>query len=251
MSQGQSHRGLSSRAAAEAAARRADEALLARRLELLGLRDVRTVQVHENRTVLVSVATHGVLRVHRGYAYASDRVLQAILTFVNPAARAGARRRAERVLVGFPVDQYVRPSRRGGARGRVPPRDRRLLAELGRMHQRLNRDHFGGRLADIRFRLSNRMRTRLGELVLDERSHQPVEIAISRYHIARDGWEEVEQTLLHEMVHQWQLESGLTVDHGPTFRRKAMEVGVVPGAQRAVRPRRQAAQTRKTGRYRR
>jgi hypothetical protein len=32
--------------------------------------------------------------------------------------------------------------------------------------------------------------------------------------------------MLHEMVHQWQAEMGLRVDHGPTFRRKAREVGV-------------------------
>jgi hypothetical protein len=39
---------------------------------------------------------------------------------------------------------------------------------------------------------------------------------------------------LHEMVHQWQAETGLPVDHGASFRRKAREVGVLPGAKRAL-----------------
>jgi hypothetical protein len=38
--------------------------------------------------------------------------------------------------------------------------------------------------------------------------------------------------MLHEMVHQWQAETGLPVDHGPGFRRKAREVGVLPTARR-------------------
>jgi hypothetical protein len=38
--------------------------------------------------------------------------------------------------------------------------------------------------------------------------------------------------MLHEMVHQWQAETGLKVDHGPTFREKARDVGVLPRARR-------------------
>jgi hypothetical protein len=40
----------------------------------------------------------------------------------------------------------------------------------------------------------------------------------------------VEETLLHEMVHQWQAETGQPVDHGRAFRRKAREVGITPRA---------------------
>jgi len=40
----------------------------------------------------------------------------------------------------------------------------------------------------------------------------------------------VEETLLHEMVHQWQAETGAKVDHGAGFRRKARDVGIVPRA---------------------
>ena len=60
-----------------------------------------------------------------------------------------------------------------------------------------------------------------------------LEIAVSRRHL-RHGWAEVEATLLHEMVHQWQAETGRPVDHGPGFRRKAEAVGVVGRARRKV-----------------
>ena len=62
-------------------------------------------------------------------------------------------------------------------------------------------------------------------------------MTISVRHVKHDGWDEVEHTVLHEMVHQWQAESGHEIDHGPTFRRKAMEVGVFPRADRMVGPR--------------
>jgi FixJ family two-component response regulator len=58
------------------------------------------------------------------------------------------------------------------------------------------------------------------------------EIGISRRHLARHSWSEVEHTMLHEMVHQWQAENGYPVDHGPVFRAKAREVGVLPAARR-------------------
>jgi transposase len=78
------------------------------------------------------------------------------------------------------------------------------------------------------------MRTRLGELAVDLKTGRPTEIAISRRHILRHPWAEVEHTMLHEMVHQWQAERGLPVDHGHGFRRKAREVGIEPQARRRV-----------------
>jgi predicted SprT family Zn-dependent metalloprotease len=59
------------------------------------------------------------------------------------------------------------------------------------------------------------------------------EIAVKRRHVQRDGWTEVRDTLLHEMVHQWQAERGHPADHGRSFREKAREVGIVPAARKA------------------
>jgi hypothetical protein len=67
-------------------------------------------------------------------------------------------------------------------------------------------------------------------------SGEPSEIVVSRRHIRRHGWEEALHTLLHEMVHQWQDETGHPIDHGRVFRAKAREVGVAPSARRTVTP---------------
>jgi hypothetical protein len=188
--------------------------------------------VHENRTVLVSTGRAGQLRIHRGYAYSSDRILKAIIRFVNAKNRS-ARSDAEREIHSFPIDAQLAPKRVRRKR-RTSRRDRELLGDLERLHFRLNTQLFGGVLSKVPFRLSSRMRTRLGEVTVDPRSPRLLEISISRRHWERDGPTEVEKTLLHEMVHQWQAESGLKVDHGASFKKKAREVGVAPLARRAV-----------------
>lgn len=211
----------------------AAEAELRRRLALLGMPAFRGFATHTNRTVLLSVTPGGVLRLHRGYAWAPDRVLEAIVRYVRPGTRRITRRLAEREFLGFPVEVHAPPARpqRAGGRDRARPGDEAVLARLREAHRRYNAEHFEGRLVEVPFRLSGRMRTRLGEIALDPRSLRPTEIAVSRAHL-RHGWTEVELTLLHEMVHQWQAESGLAVDHGPAFRRKARAVGIAPRARR-------------------
>jgi hypothetical protein len=178
----------------------------------------------------------GVLRVHRGYAYASDRVLEAIVRFLNPRLPRARRRVAEREFLAFPVEVHAPSPPRRGRSERVRPGDLLLLHQLQSSCRRFNAEHFGGALGDIPIRLSSRMRTRLGELAADLRTGCPTQITMSRRHLARHSWAEVEHTLLHEMVHQWQAEAGLRIDHGPTFRSKAREVGVLPRAKREVGP---------------
>jgi hypothetical protein len=207
---------------------------LSDRLSQLGLRGVSSVVTHTNRIVMLSLGARGVLRLHRGYARAPDRVLRAIVRFLDSRLPRAVRRMAEREFLDFPVEQHS-PDPPGPLRRERPrPGDLLLLHRLSRVHERLNGEHFGGALRSLPIRLSSRMRTRLGELSMEVRTGRPVEIAISRRHIARHAWAEVEHTLLHEMVHQWQAEAGLRVDHGPTFRRKARQVGVLPGAKRLV-----------------
>jgi hypothetical protein len=204
------------------------------RLRLLGLREVSRVLTHTNRTVMVSLGSDRTLRLHRGYAWASDRVLRAIVRFIDPRVPRPIRRQAQRELLAFPAEQYAPPPARLGRRERPRPGDLRAIDRLQRLHAELNGRHFAGSLGELPIRLSGRMRTRLGELAVDLRTGRPLEIAISRRHLARHDWAEVEHTVLHEMGHQWQAETGLRVDHGPTFRRKAREVGVLPAARRAV-----------------
>jgi SprT-like family protein len=207
---------------------------LPERLRLLGLRDVSRILTHTNRTVMVSIGSDGTIRIHRGYAWASDRVLRAVVRFLDPRSPRRVRRQAQQELLAFPAEQYAPSAPRAPRPEPVRPGDLRLIELLRQTHADLNRRHFGGTLGDLPIRLSGRMRTRLGELAVELRTGRPLEIAISRRHLTRHDWSEVEHTVLHEMVHQWQAETGLRVDHGPTFRRKAREVGVLPAARRAV-----------------
>jgi hypothetical protein len=207
------------------------------RLRLLGLRGVTRIVTHHNRIVMVSLGARGVLRLHRGYACAPDRVLRAIVRFLDSRLPRAARRMAQREFLEFEVERHTPPPS-GPSRRRERPRpgDLLLLHRLVKAHERFNREHFGGALGDLPIRLSSRMRRRLGELSVDLRTGRPLEIAISRRHLTRHPWAEVEHTLLHEMVHQWQAETGRPVDHGPGFRDMAVRVGVLPSARRAPPP---------------
>ena len=206
------------------------------RLQQLGLRDISRIVVHTNRTVMVSLCARGVLRLHRGYDSAPDEVLSAIVRFLDQRLPRAARRAAEREFLAFPVEEFAPPPDRPVQPERPRPGDLRLLHRLRQLHEALNLTNFGGILSDIPVRISSRMRVRLGELSVDLRSGRPLEISISRRHLARHPWTEVEHTMLHEMVHQWQAETGLPVDHGPLFRAKAREVGVLPMARRRITP---------------
>lgn len=101
------------------------------------------------------------------------------------------------------------------------------------MHASYNRDQFDGKLNNVSIRVSSRMKSRLGHYTKAD-EFGPAEIAISRRHIKRDGWNEASHTLLHEMVHQWQDEQGLGLNHGSNFRAKARAIGITPSACRAV-----------------
>jgi SprT-like family len=204
---------------------------LAERLRGLGLPPVPRIQLHRNRTVMVSWKPGAVLRLHEGYSHAPDPVLKALVRFVTPGIRREARLCARKIFLSFPVEAFAPPPpARLGPGERARPGDRLLLKRLAEVQAEFNRQHFGGRLPPLPIRLSDRMRRRLGEIRLDPGGGPPLMITLSRRHIRRDDWSMVRDTLLHEMIHQWQAESGLPVDHGRAFRRKAREVGVDPRA---------------------
>ena len=203
---------------------------LPRRLATLGLAPDIRVTVTRNRSVVVSWTVQAGLRLHAGYAWAPDDVLAAIITFLRPRLSRAERRLVTRRFMAFPVGEYApsRPARHQGPRS-VAPEHQPLIARLEAVHARFNQAHFAGTLPEIPIRVSERMRTRLGEFraELDGRA---VEITISHRHLRRDGWAAAEATLLHEMIHQWQCESGLPLGHGRAFRRKARELGISPRA---------------------
>ena len=116
---------------------------------------------------------------------------------------------------------------------RTHPADEALAARLEIAHAELNEARFGGALQGIPVRVSRRMRTRLGHYS-PARGGEGAEIAISQQHLRTHGWASAMETLLHEMVHQWQAETGRALDHGPEFRKKARAVGIRPRATRVV-----------------
>jgi len=109
-----------------------------------------------------------------------------------------------------------------------------MAERLRRAHESYNREKFAGSLSTPPIRVSRRMKGRLGHYTHREPSGEGGEIVISRRHIKRHGWAEAMDTLVHEMIHQWQDETGLPVDHGRGFRAKARAVGISPLARRDV-----------------
>ena len=196
------------------------------RLRALGLRGIDRCRLTQNRAVMVSYRGSAIC-VHRGFIGAPPDVLRAVVGFVNGSGER--RRRARRAILSYPIT-CPPPSRRE----RTHPADEVIVTRLMEAHASLNRRHFEGKLREIEIRVSRRLRRRLGYYRLPYGA-DAAEIVISRYHLRRHGWRATLETLLHEMVHQWQCEEGFPVDHGARFRSKAREVGIEPTATRAPR----------------
>ena len=201
------------------------------RLQRLGLGSQYRVRLTTNRTVVVSYSG-GELRIHHSFLGADEEVWKAIITFVHGRTRV-SRQEARRTILEFPVARPDEAPRRRRSPEKSNPADAPLIRELTRWHAQYNQERFGGSLRWIPIRISRRMKSRLGHYTPAAEGCEP-EIVLSRRHIRRDGWAEALHTLLHEMVHQWQDEQGLVVDHGSTFRAKARDVGITPLACRAV-----------------
>ena len=207
------------------------------RLRTLGLAPsaIDRCRLTRNRTVMVSFKA-GELRVHRGFLAAPDEVLDAIVAFVHARTRA-QRTAAQRVILAHPVQggdgdatSHARPRRREATH----PEDAAMVRVLVEWHHRYNARYFHGELRTVPIRVSRRLKRRLGHYTAAIPSGAPAEIVIGRSHIRRHGWEEALHTLLHEMVHQWQDETGHAIDHGRSFRQKAREVGITAAARRVV-----------------
>lgn len=208
-----------------------DAAELRERLVRLGLDPRYRCRLTKNRSVFVSYSADE-LRIHCGYLDAPEPAWRAIVAFVQAKSRA-ARSAARRELLVHQVDrgESIAPRR---AAEQTHPDDEAMLERLRRAYESYNLEKFDGTLSAAPIRVSRRMKSRLGHYIHRGPSGGGAEIVISRRHIRRHGWTEATDTLLHEMVHQWQDEAGLPVDHGRTFRAKARSVGISPLARRDV-----------------
>jgi hypothetical protein len=193
-----------------------------------GLRGVQQVVFTRNRRTMVSLAG-GVLRVHEGFAVAPPQVQAAIATFATSSNRV-KRNAAREIIVTYPVP--IRSATRRPATQHAD--DEPMAARLTLLHAQLNLEHFGGALDHLEIQVSRRLARRLGHYTPRSHTGGRGEIVISRRHVRRDGWPEAIHTLLHEMVHQWQDETGRPVDHGSGFRAKCRAVGIAPAATRML-----------------
>ena len=203
------------------------------------MRGIERCVLTRNRSVMVSFRGND-LRLHAGYCSAPIEVHQGIVAFVN------ARTRRQRADAGAIISAFRVPREDFAARRaveRTHPDDEPAIARLTELHRQCNAERFGRSLSPIQVRVSRRMKARLGHYASGSVHGDPPEIVISRRHIRRHGWPEAILTLLHEMVHQWQDESGMPIDHRRTFRRKCREIGIEPSACRDVIPGRGAAGT--------
>lgn len=199
------------------------------RLRALGLRRIERCRLTRNRNVMVSFRGPE-LRVHRGYLTAPDETHRAIVQFIEGRTRA-ERRSAQRQIVSYKIVDALPP--RPPRRETMRPEDEPLAAKLAEWHARYNAEYFGGTLRAVPLKVSRRMKSRLGHYTAAAAGADG-EITISVRHLRRHGWKEALHTLLHEMVHQWQDETGHPLDHGPAFRAKARELGIVPRAKRGI-----------------
>ena len=206
-----------------------DAAELLARLNAMGLRGVGSLSLTRNRSVRVSTSD-GTLRVHHAFLDAPEMVHRAIVRFLM-AHRRAERLAAQRVLVSYPIGVDERRALR--ASERTHPDDEGIAERLTEWHARYNGERFHGELRAVVVRVSQRMRTRLGHYAAAQQGRN-AEIAISRRHLKRHGLADALETLLHEMVHQWQDEQGHPLGHDRRFRAKANAVGITGNAKRVV-----------------
>ena len=194
----------------------------------VGLRGIASCTLTANRSSVVSFRADR-LRVHRAFAAAPESVLTAIVAFVN--GRGAARRRARRTLLAWEIPRAETRDAPARRRSATHPDDAALATRLAAAHAELNRECFAGELGAVAIRVSRRLRRRLGHYSAGGRGLAP-EIAIARRHVRRDGWASARETLAHEMVHQWQHETGRPLRHDREFRQKCAAIGIPTGAVR-------------------
>lgn len=93
---------------------------------------------------------------------------------------------------------------------------------LVELFQELNAAHFGGVLPEIGLRFSGRLKTTGGQYFRKPRLLIQVS---TRYLEMPNSWEEIRDTLGHEMIHYWLDFLGKPCGHTPEFRRKLVECG--------------------------
>lgn len=205
-----------------------------------GAKRLRAVRLRTNRSTIWSLTRGGAqLNLHRAFAAAPAPLLAHFVTIVNDGGLATERARdaSRRLSEWPPLARDLARIRADAARtGASPsgfgvgpccatPAQRRYLR---RLYRYLNRSRFGGRLpVSVPIRLSNRMRSRLGQMVpgeIDGR-RRVLEIALNVDLMVSGNGHARLDTLVHEMAHaaDWLFDG--EVGHGPTWKWWAESAG--------------------------
>lgn len=186
-------------------------------LRALGATRLRTVRFRANRSTIWSLTQGGrTLNLHRAFSMAPRPILRHLSVVAAEALKPTERFERARAAVANwePLLADLRQIRRESRRlARAPRRDRGVgpccatpaqRVYLRRLYRYLNDTRFGGRLpVSIPLRLSNRMRSRLGQVVHTSRNGRRtiVEIALNVDLMLPGNGRIRLDTLLHEMAH--------------------------------------------------
>lgn len=205
-----------------------------------GAARLRVVRLRRNRSTIWSLTKGGrQLNLHRAFAAAPAPVLGQFVPIVvagglaSEQARDASRRVSEWPPLAHDLARIRAESVRSGSSSRgfgvgpccATPAQRRYLR---RLYRYLNRSRFSGRLpALVPLRLSNRMRSRLGQMVPGEVEgrRRVLEIALNVDLMLSGNGHMRLDTMVHEMAHaaDWLFDG--EVGHGPTWRRWAETAG--------------------------
>jgi hypothetical protein len=210
-----------------------------------GASRLRRVTFKANRATIWSLTQGGaVLNLHVAYRTAPLYILSHFATIVREASRPTLAYRAAvsavRLWDGLELElrriwsehrkRARRPSRRRRRAPGVGPdcatEDQKTY--LRHLYRYLNRTRFDGRLpAGIPIRLSNRMTTRIGQMLpgTSDGMRYVIELALNVDLMLEGNGRERIDTLIHEMAHaaDWLFSGNL--DHGPSWRRWARYAG--------------------------
>lgn len=198
------------------------------------------MSLRRNRSTIWSLTQGGRrLNLQRAFAAAPARVLAQFVSIVEAGGHGSdASQRASKRLSEWPpllkdLARIHREERRYQSRARgfgVGPCSGTPMqrAYLNRLYHYLNHSRFNGRLpASVPIRLSNRMKSRLGQMVpgeIDGR-RRVLEIALNIDLMLEGNGKVRLDTLVHEMAHaaDWLVDG--EVGHGATWRRWADRAG--------------------------
>ena len=203
------------KAASPAAQPRFDPDSLRRLLARRGCRRVEEIRFKKNRGRIISLSKDGrTLHVHACFQDADDEVVSAVVTFLKAGRRSYAYRESIRVM-----RDYFEAHGQKYAPMTAEEEDHRLKRDIERLpcagnaeqrgfirdaFARYNSGLFGSKLPQVKLRLSDRMRSRLGHIRYHTTSSGErivLELALN-IHLMLPGNEAILlDTILHEMTH--------------------------------------------------